>query len=95
MKKKTYKFKKRFFNWLLTGFLIDFVDQELSFQIQLVQNGQTVLVCKMATVPHFGSKIEVLVRDFPNPDITKLFLVEDIIYSPYGAANRLIGKYLE
>lgn len=94
MNRLSYKIRKSFFNWLLGGFLIEFTEKERTFQIQIIAEGKTVKTQNMYIVPCIGSKVEVLENDYPNPEITRLFLVKDIIYSPHGAANKLIGKFI-
>lgn len=78
--------KKRFFNWLLSGFLIDFIEAERTFQFHIIAGGHTIAIQNMYVVPQIGTKVEVKER---------LFLVKDIIYSPYGSANKLIGKFID
>ncbi|URM37151.1 hypothetical protein [Flavobacterium anhuiense] len=93
MKKSYTKKRKGLFNWLLYSFLIDFVEKEMSFQIQFIENDKTVSVQQMYVVPQIGSKVEIIKIEF-SEEITKLFLVEDIIYSSYGSANKVIGKFI-
>jgi len=95
MKKEFHKRRKSILNWLLYGFLIEFVENEMTFQIQIIQNDITICIQTMYAVPQIGSKVEISQNNYPNPESIKLFLVEDIIYSPYGTANKLIGKYID
>ncbi|SHG27235.1 hypothetical protein [Flavobacterium johnsoniae] len=94
MKKSHNKKRNIFLNWLIYNFLIKFVEQELSFQIQFVTDGKTVSTQQMYVVPQIGSKVEIIKFEFTE-EITKLFLVQDIIYSSYGSANKAIGRFIE
>ncbi|WP_194141087.1 hypothetical protein [Flavobacterium hungaricum] len=76
---------KKLMSFLLHDYLVSFVEQEMSFQIQFVENGKTITTHQMYVVPQIGCKVDVNDR---------LFLVKDIIYSPYGSANKVIGKFI-
>ncbi|BFM41647.1 hypothetical protein CFS9_02880 [Flavobacterium sp. CFS9] len=93
MKKAHNRKRNIFLNWLMYSFLVKFIEAELTFQIQFVENGNTVSTQQMYIVPQIGSKVEVIRVEFAE-EITRLFLVEDVIYSSFGSANKIIGRFI-
>ncbi|WP_202703166.1 hypothetical protein [Flavobacterium sp. UGB4466] len=92
--KKAHKRKRNIFlNWLMYSFLVKFVEEELTYQIQFVENNKTVNTQQMYIVPQIGSKVEIIRVEFAE-EITKLFLVEDVIYSSFGSANKVTGRFI-
>lgn len=76
---------KKLMSWLLYDFITKYRSEEMSFYIQFVERNVVVARQKMYIVPQIGSKVEV--RE-------KFFIVKDVIYSPYGLANKLIGEFV-
>lgn len=77
--------KKIFLNWLLYDYVINIVETELSFDIKFIEDGVLVHSGSMKIVPQIASKVEVKER---------FFLVQDVVYSPYGAVIKVIGKFV-